>query len=85
MDIDVSDGFRDNFIIFIKGSLIFVVSQAWNSAIQDLIGKMTIFDNYGKLLYALLITFVSIYVLRILSNTNKLIDKCKDRLSCILF
>lgn len=85
MDIDLSDSFTNNFVIFIKGSLIFVVSQAWNSAIQDLIGRFKFFENYGKILYALLITFISIYVLRIISKTNKLIDKCKDRLSCILF
>lgn len=85
MDIDESDSFTNNFVIFIKGSLIFVVSQAWNTAIQDLINRFKIFENYGKILYALLITFISIYILRIISNTNKILDKCKDRLSCILF
>lgn len=70
------DSFMDNMIVFIKGSLIFVVSQAWNSAVQYLIEKNKL-NDYGKIVYAVTITIIAIYVLKIISNLKKIIDRCK--------
>jgi hypothetical protein len=80
------ESFMSSLIVFIKGSLIFVVSQAWNSAIQHAIENSTIFNgdtfkNYGKIFYALTITFAAVYVLKLISNIKKIIENCRNSLS----
>lgn len=82
--IDVeNDNFFCNLITFIKGSLVFVVSQAWNTAIQDLLLHNWFFSKYGKIIYAVTITFVSVYILKSLTRVNKIIEKCRG--NCFLF
>jgi hypothetical protein len=79
-----NENFFCNLITFIKGSLVFVVSQAWNSAIQDLLAQTWIFSKYGKIIYAVVITFISVYVLKSLTGVNKIIQKCSSK-NCFLF
>ena len=76
--LDENSGFFDSMVVFIKGSLIFTVSQAWNSAIQDLLEKSDFFKNYGKLAYALLITVMAVYTFKVISNLKRLIETCKN-------
>jgi len=78
-----NETFFCNLITFIKGSLVFVVSQAWNSAIQDLLAQSWIFSKYGKIIYAIAITFFSVYILKSLTGVTKIINKCSN--SCFLF
>ena len=70
------ESFASNLIFFVKGSLIFVVSQAWNSAIQDLIQRTAVLSEYGPLIYAIFITFMAVYILKIISNLTKMLNQC---------
>ena len=76
-----NNSFFDSVIIFIKGALIFIVSQAWNSAIQDLIERSKFFHVYGKLAYALIITLVAVYTLKVIINLRRLLATCGDNLT----
>ena len=78
---NLDDSFLTNLTVFIKGALIFVVSQAWNSAMQDFISRTKFFDEYGKLLYALLVTVFAVYVLKLLSNIGKILVNCRDTIN----
>jgi len=71
------DSFVTSLAIFIEGSLIFVVSQAWNSAVQDMITKSQL-DSYGRFVYALIITFVALYALRMMSKIKKIWTDCRS-------
>ena len=70
------DSFFNSLVVFIKGSLIFVVSQAWNSAVQNLIETNQLFNQYGKIYYALAITIIAVYTLKVISNLKKIFEKC---------
>jgi len=74
------DSFFDSLILFIKGSMIFVVSQAWNSAVQDLITRCQL-NEYSRFVYALLVTFAAVYILKMISNIKRIIDNCQSSLS----
>ena len=74
------ESFMSSLMVFVKGSLIFVVSQAWNTAIQNLITTSGFADS-GRIYYALGITFFSIYVLKMFSNIGKIIETCKTTLN----
>jgi len=75
------DSFVDSVIVFIKGALVFTVSQAWNSAIQDLIEKSEFFSKYGKVVYALVITLAAVYTLKVIVNLRRLLDVCRHNLT----
>jgi len=72
------NGFIDSVTAFIKGALVFTVSQAWNSAIQDLIEKNEFFRKYGKIVYALIITLIAVYALKVITNLRKLLETCQN-------
>ena len=72
------DNFLDSILVFIKGALVFTVSQAWNSAIQNLIEKNVFLSNYGKVYYAILITFLAVYILKIINNLKKIWKSCQE-------
>lgn len=75
------DSFINSLVVFIKGALVFVVSQAWNSAIQNLIETNKLFNQYGKIYYALAITIIAVYALKVISNLKKIFDKCSNTLN----
>ena len=73
------DSFFGSVATFIKGALVFTVSQAWNSAIQNLIETTGFLNDYGKIAYALFITFMAVYILKVLYNLKIIYEKCKER------
>ena len=76
------ESFMSSLMVFVKGSLIFVVSQAWNTAIQNLITSSAgEFADSRRLYYALGITFISIYILKMISNIGIIIENCKNSLN----
>lgn len=85
MSLDADSGFLDSITIFIKGALAFTVSQAWNSAIQDFLEKQVLFQKYGKFVYALVITLVSVYILKVIINVKKLLEKCREGINSQCF
>lgn len=76
-----NESFLDSVIVFVKGALIFIVSQAWNSAIQSMIESSVFFHRYGKIAYALFITLFAVYTLKIITNFNYIIKICRDQLT----
>lgn len=74
--------FMNSLVTFFKGALVFVVSQAWNSAIQDLIQKTHFLSSHhGKLVYAFLITCFAVYILKILSRLTIIIEDCQKAIN----
>lgn len=74
------ESFVGNLVVFVKGAMIFVVSQAWNSAIQDLLQRTELFNNYGKVVYAIFITLASVYILKLISGVGRLVRTCQNNL-----
>lgn len=85
MTLEADAGFLESVTIFIKGALAFTVSQAWNSAVQDFLERQSLFKGYSKFIYALFVTLIAVYFLKIIINIKKLLEKCQDGLNSQCF